>query len=118
MQNKELKTKQLLNQTFSPDQSFSAVLFASWETWHITCFATLYTPYYVPKMYCGGIHNTIKSNELSSVMVVCRHGFHNGVGTHVTNWWMCNPHNFCDVAIFYEINIFMLKYQTWWWIFT
>ena len=43
-------------------------------------------PIVYPKCIGSGIQNTIKSNELSSVMIVCKHGFHDGVGTHVTNW--------------------------------
>ena len=27
----------------------------------------------------NGIQTTVKANELSSVMIACRHGFHNGV---------------------------------------
>ena len=43
-------------------------------------------PILYPKCIGSGIQNTIKSNELSSVMIVCKHGFHGGVDTHVTNW--------------------------------
>ena len=56
MRNKQLKTKQLLNQTFSPEkiwnkshQSFSAMLFASWETWY-TCLI------YLTYLLCYLIH--------------------------------------------------------------
>ena len=42
-------------------------------------------PIVYPKCIGSGIQNTIKSNKLSSVMIVCKHGFHDGVGTHVTN---------------------------------
>ena len=79
-------------------------------------------PYTHPVVYLkcveSGIQTIVKPNKLSSVMVVCRYGFHNGVGTHVKIWWKYYPQNFCGVGSFYKSNIFMLKSQTWWWIFT
>ena len=37
---------------------------------------------------------------------------------HVRLWLKCYPQNFSGAGSIYESNIFMLKSQTWWWIFT
>ena len=71
-QNKQLKTEQLLNKTFSHKnicsechQNFS------------TCFAMLY-----PKGMGRGIQATEKTNILLSVMSLCGNDFHNDAIAH------------------------------------
>ena len=41
--------------------------------------ATLYIFYSIPKCMGSLFYTTVKANVLSSVMTVCRNGFHNGV---------------------------------------
>ena len=85
MKNKQLKTKQLSTQTFSPDkirnkshQNFSTMLFASLEIYYLNDCCLIHIIY--PKYMGNGIQATVKANK-PSFMTVSVHGFHNDAMT-------------------------------------
>ena len=64
-----------------------------------TCYLTHLIVY--PKLIGSGIQITVKPNKLSSAMIACRHGFHNGVMPYMLQFGESTIHRIFGIMLKY-----------------